>query len=95
MLLFARPVPSPQVAILDPAVTASLPGMITAATGMDALTHAVESYLSQFATAFTREYSLRAVQRIGRHLLTCYREVSRAVVGWCVVGRVSQLCGRA
>eukprot|EP00037_Helgoeca_nana_P000726 m.23344 g.23344 ORF g.23344 m.23344 type:complete len:439 (+) comp10962_c0_seq2:153-1469(+) len=66
------PVLVPRVAVLDPDVTLSLPKHITAATGMDALTHAVESYLSTWANARSRQYSLRAVDRIGRSLLACY-----------------------
>ena len=40
----------PRVAVLDPTVTATLPSHVTAATGMDALTHAVEAYLSYWNT---------------------------------------------
>jgi alcohol dehydrogenase len=50
------PVLVPRVAVLDPDVTLSLPKHITAATGMDALTHAVESYLSTWANARSRQY---------------------------------------
>ena len=62
----------PRAAILDPEVTATLPKHITAATGMDAMTHAVESYLSQWQNEFTKKYSLRAIERIGKFLLPCY-----------------------
>merc|ERR1712157_260468 len=50
----------PRVAILDPAILESLPNAVTAATGMDALTHAIESYLGGWSTPFTREKSLAA-----------------------------------
>ena len=66
----------PKVAILDPTVIVSLPPHITAATGMDALTHAVESYLSYWQSPYTAEYSLRAIERIGKWLPVCYREPS-------------------
>jgi alcohol dehydrogenase class IV len=62
----------PRVAVLDPRLLAGLPPPIIAATGMDALTHAVESYVSKFATAFSKAHSLKAVERIGKYLLRCY-----------------------
>jgi alcohol dehydrogenase class IV len=64
----------PKVAILDPEVIVSLPPHITAATGMDALTHAVESYLSRWQSAYTARYSLSAVRKIGTWLKVCYDE---------------------
>ena len=69
----------PRVAILDPEVTVSLPPHITAATGMDALTHAVESYLSYWQSPFTAYYSLRAVEKIGKWLEECHRNPSNLV----------------
>eukprot|EP01062_Namystynia_karyoxenos_P023277 TRINITY_DN18982_c0_g1_i1.p2 TRINITY_DN18982_c0_g1~~TRINITY_DN18982_c0_g1_i1.p2 ORF type:complete len:447 (+),score=167.00 TRINITY_DN18982_c0_g1_i1:83-1342(+) len=62
----------PPVAVLDPRILVGLPKPITAATGVDALTHAVESFVSQWATDFTRKHSLRSVERIFRSLRTCY-----------------------
>ena len=62
--------------MLDPEVTLSLPGSVTAATGMDALTHAVESFVSAWADDETRAASLRAVERIGQSLDRCFREPS-------------------
>ena len=64
----------PKVAILDPEVIVSLPPHITAATGMDALTHAVESYLSRWQNPFTARYSLSAVTKIGKWLKLCVDE---------------------
>ena len=66
----------PKVAILDPEVTVSLPRHITAATGMDALTHAIESYMSQWRSPFTAYYSLRAVEKIGKYLEECFHNPS-------------------
>lgn len=56
------------VAIVDPELTLSVPPAITAATGVDALTHAVESYTARKATPHTRMYSLEAIRHIGVHL---------------------------
>jgi alcohol dehydrogenase class IV len=55
-------------ALIDPGLMVSLPPRITASTGMDALTHAIESYLSRFSTPWTDLYAIEAVSLIGRHL---------------------------
>lgn len=64
----------PQLAVLDPAFTLSAPKSVTAATGMDALTHAVEAYTSRKATPFTDLYALDAVRRIFAFLPEAYRD---------------------
>lgn len=65
----------PRCAVLDPALTAGLPPHITAETGMDALTHAVEAYLSRFYnTRETRALAEGAVQAIFAHLERAYRD---------------------
>ena len=55
-------------AILDPLLTRSMPPSLTAATGMDALTHAIESYVSRKATDMTMPLSLQAAARLVRFL---------------------------
>jgi alcohol dehydrogenase class IV len=57
-----------RVAITDPELTMTMPRQLTAATGLDALTHAIESYLSTQATAPTEALAIRSVELIGRHL---------------------------
>ena len=65
----------PRYAILDPALTVGLPPHITAETGMDALTHAVEAYLSRFYnTKQTRLLAENAVVTIFTHLERAYRD---------------------
>ena len=65
----------PRYAILDPTLSAGLPPHITAETGMDALTHAVEAYLSRFYnTRKTREQAECAVATIFSHLERAYRD---------------------
>ena len=54
----------PRVAIVDPAVQATMPASLTAATGMDALTHAVESYVSRRSTPLTRAIAGEAARAI-------------------------------
>jgi alcohol dehydrogenase class IV len=58
------------VALLDPLITLTLPSAVTAATGLDALSHAVESYTSLNASALTDLYALEAIRLIGAHLRT-------------------------
>jgi alcohol dehydrogenase len=58
----------PRVAMLDPVLITTLPPQVAAATGMDALTHAIESYLSLTAHPFSESMSEKAIFLIGRHL---------------------------
>jgi len=58
----------PDIALLDPELTRSLPPDVTAATGMDALTHAVESVTSRSATFFTEALAFTAVRLISENL---------------------------
>jgi alcohol dehydrogenase class IV len=60
----------PDVALLDPAVTLTVPPPVTAATGLDALSHAVESYTSLNASPLTDLYALEAIRLIGANLRT-------------------------
>jgi alcohol dehydrogenase class IV len=60
----------PAVAIVDPTLTLTTPPKVTAATGMDALTHAVESFISRKATPQSEMYSLDAIRRIAASLRT-------------------------
>ncbi len=58
----------PEVALLDPELTVSLPPPVTASTGMDALAHAVESYTSLIASPMTETISLEAIRLIAKNL---------------------------
>ncbi|MDW7730563.1 MAG: iron-containing alcohol dehydrogenase [Bacillota bacterium] len=58
----------PEIAIVDSDLTMSMPPHVTAATGMDALTHAIESYTSPKATVQTDLYALKAIELIGASL---------------------------
>ncbi len=58
----------PDIAILDPDLTVTLPQTLTAFTGMDALTHAMEAYVSNKATALTDLYAYKAMEIIGGSL---------------------------
>ena len=62
----------PDYAVLDPELTRGLPPMLTATTGMDALTHAIEAYIGRSTTKLTRAMSEEAATRIVRSLYTAY-----------------------
>lgn len=62
----------PRFAVLDPSVTTSLPKSLTATTGMDALTHAVEAYIGGSTTKYTRKMACRAVKLIAENLKNAY-----------------------
>lgn len=64
----------PKYAVLDPKVTLSLPPSITATTGMDALTHAVEAYIGNSTTYGTRKDATMAVELIFNNLDTAYSD---------------------
>ncbi|WP_247747058.1 iron-containing alcohol dehydrogenase [Alkalihalobacillus sp. BA299] len=62
----------PDVAVLDPLLTKKLPAPITATTGMDALTHAIEAYIGKSNTKETRQYSIVAIQLIFENLYEAF-----------------------
>lgn len=64
---------APKIAVLDPELMVGLPAHITAATGMDAMTHAVEAYIGRSGSAFTDDNAERAVRLIFANLEECYR----------------------
>lgn len=68
------PVLIPHYAVLDPLLTVKLPPHITATTGMDAFTHAVEAYIGKSNTAETRTYSREAVTLIFGNLFEAYKD---------------------
>ena len=58
----------PEVAVIDPEMMASMPKGLTAATGMDALTHAIEGYTTKAAWEMTDMFHLKAIELIAKHL---------------------------
>lgn len=63
----------PVVAIVDPELMYSMPKGLTAATGMDALTHAIESYITPGAWAMSDMFELKAIEMIAANLKSCGR----------------------
>lgn len=66
----------PKIAVLDPELMVGLPPHITATTGMDALTHAVEAYIGVNGNKFTDENAEKATQLIFENLETAYTDGS-------------------
>ncbi len=62
----------PNLAIIDPTLSVTAPKSITAATGMDALTHAVEAYTSRKATPYTDIFAISAIKKIFEFLPKAY-----------------------
>lgn len=62
----------PAVAILDPTLTTGLPAHVTAATGMDALIHAIEAYTSVNANSMTDMFAERAVRLLSANIRTAF-----------------------
>lgn len=75
-MLIISPWIVPQVAIIDPLLTLAMPKGITAATGLDALTHAIEAYVSRKAQPFSDIFALSAIKRIYENLPKAWAEPS-------------------
>lgn len=63
---------TPDVAIVDPELVATMPKKLVANTGMDALTHAIEAYVSTMHCDYTDPLALRAIQMINENLIDSY-----------------------
>lgn len=64
----------PELALLDPVLTLTLPPVATASTGVDALCHAIESFTSINASPMSEMFSLEAIQLISANLRTCVHD---------------------
>ena len=63
---------APDLALVDPQLTVSVPASLTAATGMDALTHAIEGYVSKSASPQTDALAIKAIKLIADNLRQAY-----------------------
>jgi alcohol dehydrogenase class IV len=72
-MLIADPHLIPDVAIDDPLFTVTCSPFVTASTGIDALTHAIESYVSIRATALSDNLALSAIRKIGRSIRAAFQ----------------------
>lgn len=64
----------PDIAVLDAQLVKSVPPSVTADTGLDVFTHAIESYVSITASDFSKAMSRKAIKLVAKHLLTAYNE---------------------
>lgn len=65
---------TPNMAIVDPELVMTLPPRLTAYGGLDALTHAIEAYVSVFASEFTNGQALEAIRLLVKYLPAAYQE---------------------
>lgn len=65
---------TPDIAIVDPELAETMPKKLVAHTGMDALTHAIEAYVSTVHSEFTDAPAMRAIEVIQRDLIASYNE---------------------
>ncbi|MEF9918773.1 MAG: iron-containing alcohol dehydrogenase, partial [Eubacterium sp.] len=66
----------PDAAILEPKLIESVPAAVTAATGMDVLTHAIEAYVSTNNNPFSRCYAAKSAELVFKSLYECYVNAS-------------------
>lgn len=69
---------TPDVAILDPSLAETMPDSLTAYTGMDALTHAIEAYVSTAASPFSDPLALEAIELVVKELPASYKKDTKA-----------------
>ena len=85
-LIFRSQEMTPQIALLDAALGVSAPPMVTAASGYDAVTHAVEAYVSNAASIMTDPLAHSAMQLLARWLPLAWREPeNQAARTWCLI----------
>lgn len=68
-MLFTSPLLQPALTVIDPAMTRSLPPLLTAATAMDALTHAIEAYTCLQKNPFSDSFAQVAIELISQNIL--------------------------
>ena len=73
-MLLAGPSILPSLALVDPVFTMTAPPKVTAATGVDALTHAIEAYTSRKAQPLSDIFAVSAIRRIHKNLPACFKD---------------------
>ena len=72
---------APEVAVVDPEMMATMPASLTASTGMDALTHAIEGYTTKGAWEMSDMFHLKAIELISKNLRDAVAEAKSGVPG--------------
>lgn len=86
-LIYRAPEMSAHVALLDPALTVTAPARVTACSGYDAITHAVEAYVSRMASPMTDPLALSALRLLAAGLpAACSTPTDRAARSACLIG---------
>ena len=73
-MLLKGPALMPEMAIIDPKFTMTAPPRVTSATGLDALTHAIEAYTSRRAQTLSDTFALSAIKKIFRYLPIAFKQ---------------------
>lgn len=85
-LIFRSQEMTPQIALLDASLTVSCPAKVTAQSGYDALTHAVEAYISKMSGVMTDPFAVESMRLLAGSLVRAYREPQdREARTWCLV----------
>ncbi|OAA90917.1 iron-containing alcohol dehydrogenase [Clostridium ljungdahlii] len=69
---------TPDIAIIDPALAQTMPPKLTAHTGMDALTHAIEAYVAGLHSVFSDPLAIQAIVMVHQYLIKSYNEDKEA-----------------
>ena len=86
---------TPTIAIIDPEFTTNLPPQVTADTGMDVLTHALEAYVSMLASDYTDALALQAIQMVFEYLPRCVKNGKNDLIAREKMHNASTMAGMA
>ena len=85
-LIFRSPEMTPHIALLDGSLSLSAPAKVTAASGYDAVTHAVEAYVSKAASCMSDPFAESAMRILGKWLPMAYKEPTNPDArSWCLI----------
>lgn len=79
----------PEIAVVDPEMMCTMPKSLCASTGMDALTHAIEGYITKAAWDMTDMFHLHAIELIGKHLRSAVAGEPEGITGMALAQYVA------